>query len=159
MDHHPPGPVRKPSQAICYGRLCEVSCHRLATNAGHRFTFRNTSLGATVGQILVLVLKCQWRLLSSSGRLKLVRRGSGERRSKREEQPWGCYLFCGSRCQWKISVRIISAVRTFGAGTITNVSDKCFCTDSSRWVITFARRILTPCCPHFWNIFLLQVLF
>jgi len=38
--------------------------------------------------------------------------------AKGRSRPWGCYLFCGSRRQWKISVRSTSAVRTFGAGTL-----------------------------------------
>ena len=122
-----------------------MSCHRLGTNAGHRFICRNTRFGATGRQLL----KCQWRLLSSCGKLKLVREEMEKEGTKGRRRPWGCYLFCGSRCQWKISVRSTSAVRTFGAGTVTNISDKCFSTDSSRWVICLRQANTHPVLPIF----------
>ena len=71
---------------------------------------------------LVLV---KWNLWGRKWRKKKQKRGAGREAAN---------FFVTLDFSEKISVRSTSAVRTFGVGTFTNISDKCLCTDSSCWV-------------------------
>jgi hypothetical protein len=112
---------------------------------------RNTSLGATAGQIL----KCQWRLLSSSGKLKLVEEEEEKEEAKGRSRPRGCYLFCGSICQWNISEvhRPLEHLEVaHSLISVINAFEQIVVAES----YAFARRLPTPCYPHFLNNFLFQ---
>ena len=63
-------------------------------------------------------------------------------------------VFFGTRCQGKVPVRNTSATRTLGAGIVTLMKvTNTFARIVLSELHNLARRLPTPSCPHFLNIF------
>jgi len=150
---HPPGPRKSPSLAIFNGCLREVSCHRLATNAGHRFICRNTSLGATGGQLWSVNGDCclvvvNWNSWGRKLRKKKQKGGAGH-----EAATYVVALDVSEKYPSEVHRPLehlelaLSLISVINALAQIVVAESC----------AFARRIPTPCYPHFLNIFLFQV--